>query len=219
MYYQYYAERYRDRSREQYSLFDLQYDNPRLFSQIIEEALWIDPTDVEETARDSRIAELKELNRLQIEVSNELLGLSKTKVLDIELNRIKTEFYWQNIKTDVKVETIFWRDCYDCFVSFMRKKGKPYMTDIFELDIDDIKNVGFSTHYISEIVSIFTQWADRLLNTEVDVGEVAEESDDDDTDEFDGIEDGEITDDAENTDKEDVVEDFLSMFFDFEEKG
>jgi len=31
------------------------------------------------------------LNWLQIEVSNELLGLSKRKVLDIELNRAKTE--------------------------------------------------------------------------------------------------------------------------------
>jgi len=214
----YYFERYRDR-KEPYDLFDLQFDSPKCFEQIIEEALRLDPTNIEEEARDNRIAELRALTWLTIEISNELLGLSKAKVLDIELNRIKTEFYWQNIKTDEKVETIYWRDCYDCFVSFMRKQGKPKMTDIFDLDVDEIKAAGFSTHYIKEIVGIFTEWADRLLNTDVDVGEVNEETlEDDDIDDTDEIENSDDADFVGDVDKKDTVEDFLSLFFDFEEK-
>lgn len=206
MYYNYYVE-YIRYPNAPYDLFDLQSKNPRLFSLIVDEAIEADSWLIEDNETATYEAELKAINRLIIDTSMELIGPSKAKVLDAELNRIKTEFYWQNIKTDEKVETIFWQDCYDGFVSFMRQRNKPKMTDIFDLDIDDIKSAGFSTKYISEIVSIFTQWAERLLNAEIDVGEVGEEAQND-------IAEAE---DFEDIDGEDMVKGLLSMFFSFEE--
>ena len=207
MYYAYYTDNIRDPNATYDDLIELRFKNPRLLALIIDEVIEAELRFVYENNNSAREAELKKINRLIIETSMELLGPSKAKVLDNDLNRIKSEFYWQGIENEEKVETIFWRDCYDGFVSFMRQKNKPKMTDIFNIDIDDIKGAGFSIQYISEIVSVFTQWAERLLNTEIDVGEVDYASKDE-IDESEGF---------ENTDGEDMLDGLLSMFFNFEE--
>jgi hypothetical protein len=219
--YDYYAEKYRD-SVAYYDLVDLQFDNNRLFNAIIDEQMAHEQYMADENRRTERERILKLVNRIIIESSNEILGLSKSKVIDNVINTLKTEFAWRGIRTDEKIETIFWRDCYDGFVSFMRQSGKPKMTDIFDLDIDDIKEAGFSTRYISEIVGIVSNWAEHVLSTEVDVGEKLEESDDEieETIEIDGSD--EVNTDADIVKGEsstDIVDDLLSMFFRFGENA
>jgi hypothetical protein len=157
-------------------LFDLIYDNPKQFDRIIRETIArYDDYNSDQHVKKRRRKELAEITAIQWEVVQASLAPSKATQFDQAVAKIRGEFFWANIQPSDPTSVVFWQDVFDPFVSFNRRKGRATMTEVLLTTSDELKEAGFTPDFIDKIITVISEWAERLMNPDASVAKEVKE--------------------------------------------
>jgi len=148
-------------------LFDIVFDNPRLFSQAVENAIMLlDSYDYDYTVAERRRVELDQITAMQWEVIQASLPPSKATLFDRAVAKIQGDLLWANIQPNDLAPIVFWQDVFDPFVSFLRRRGRATMIEVLQTNSDELKEAEFTPDFIDKIITAISEWAERLLDPE-----------------------------------------------------
>lgn len=163
-----------------YDLHELAFDNPRHFKNILEKACErYSSLEIEIERKRKGARELALVSAIQREITESLIDSrksrysknapSKATIYDHEIERVKNDLFWANIKPDESVNTVFWQDTYDPLVSFLRRRGQATMAGLLNMTSQELKEAGFSADFMTKIISVLKTWAERKINPETAV--------------------------------------------------